>query len=466
MVDIRVTRDVGLSVLDVKAPVRVTRLQGLTTFFDRTNPIRITRVQGQTVYNDRTNPIRVTRFVAQLVMSMDELPPVQPDRNQILNREANPFRPVAPKEIVAVSPLLHDFITEQTAQIRQTHDSNQAGDSTVPWEFLTKIGSQKLYTLGSLGKFYHDDFGIVLARYCQFSKIKTPLWLNGPVGLIAKSNAVDWQVTNDLSLSSPDAVVGILCSYTPPAQGDYGWVLTQGANIVPLLLQQNVKTLEKNQPFVWSDFEKVSPDGKGRILGRAIGPLNFVNKGQLQIDAGGAMIHVEGPSIDSLKASIGTDGLDAKIAIIDQAVKDLGGDALAKSVATLKVQMAEAQQGIKAESGRAIQAETDINLSIAKILAALGGSTLAALYLQITNEQAEINAIQDTQIGRVLAKAQSALDIVTQLVNANFQHQIDQLKDRLVNQVSSSLIPLVDGSIPPVLVYLPTGELVFVEVTL
>lgn len=466
MVDVRVTRDIGISTLTTTAPVRVTRLQGLTTYYDRSSPVRVTRLQGTSIYSDRTNPVRVSRFFAQVILSMEELPPVQPDRNQIMNREGNPFRPVAPKEIVAVSPLLHDFLTEQTAQVRQTHDTNQAGDSTVPWEFLTKIGSQRLYTLGSMGKFYHDDFGIVLARYCQFSKIKTPQWLNGPVGLLTKSDAVDWQVTNDFTLSTPDAVVGILCSYTAPAQGDYGWVLTQGANIIPLLLQANVKTLDKQQAFVWSDFEKVSTNGEGRILGRAVAPVNFVNKGQLQIDAGGAMIHVEGPSIDSLKATIGTKGLEDSVAAINKQIADLGADALSKSIATLKVQMVEVQGGIKVEGARAVAAEAGINSTITMILAALGGTTLAALYTRITGEQKEVNDTQDIQTARVLAKAQQALDMAVAITNADFQFQIDQLKARLATKATSQLIPLVDGSIPPALVYLPSGELVLVEITL
>jgi len=466
MVDIRVTRSVTEAMLSDAGPILVTR-QLLQAFYtDRTNPIRVTRQQVEAFYTDKTNPVRVTRQCVEVLMSIGQLPPVQPDRNQILSREANPFRPVAPKEIVDVNPILHDFITEQTAQVRQTHDTNQAGDSTVPWEFLTKVGSQRLYTLGSLGRFYHDDFGIVLARYCQFSKIKTAEWLNGPVGLLTKSKAVDWQVTNDYALSSPDSVVGILCSYTQPAQGDYGWVLTQGANIIPLLLQQNVKSLEKNQAFVWSDFERVSPEGQGRILGRALGPVNFVNKAQIQLDAGAAMIHVEGPSIDSLKVAIGTDGLDQKIALIDQAVKDLGGDALAKAVATLKVKMAEVQQGLKTETSRAISVEKSINDTIATIIAALGGTTLAALYLKITGEQKEVNDAQDIQIARVLAKAQSALDMVIEITNQDFQFQIDQLKARLDHPTKSAIIPLVDGSIPPVLVYLPSGELVLVEIIL
>lgn len=466
MVEIRVTRGVTEALTTELGPVRVTRMQLNAMYADRTNPIRVTRQQIQAMYADRTNPIRVTRMFVQVLVGFGELPPVAPDRNNLMAREANPFAPKAPGEIESISPILHDFVAEQTASIRQAHDTMTAGDSTVPWEFLTKVGSERLYTLGSLGRFYHDDFGIVLARYCQFSKVKETQWLNGPVGLIAKSKAVDWQVTNDLTLSSPDAVVGLLCSYTQPKQADYGWVLTQGANIVPILLQPNVKTLDKNQGFVWSAFEMVSTGGEGRILGRAIGPINVVNKGQHQIDAGGAFIKVEGPSVDSLKAQLGINELKAQVAqAIDPATGQQQTD-LAAAVAKLKTQMLEAQSGLKAEANLRTQADAGIDATITQILFALGGKTLASIYKQVTDEQKAINDAQDIQIAKALARGQAALDAILALTNQELQFQIDQLKARLDTQVKSAMVPVVDGSIPPQLVYLPTGELVLVEIIL
>jgi hypothetical protein len=466
MVDIRVTRGVTEAMLADAGPILVTRQVAQAMYADRTNPIRITRQMVQVLFADRTNSVRVTRQVTEALMSTRNLPPIQPDRNNLMAREANPFAPTAPTEIESINPILHDFVQQQTASIRQAHDTMTAGDSTVPWEFLTKIGSERLYTLGSLGRFYHDDYGIVLARYCQFSKVKDATWLNGPVGLINKSKAVDWQVTNDLALSSADAVVGILASYTQPKQADYGWVLTQGANITALLLQPNVKTLDKNQGFVWADFEQVSTSGKGRILGRAIGPVNVVNKAQHQIDAGGAYINVEGPSIDSLSASLGIDTLKQQVAAATDPGAAQQQTDLAASVARLKAQMLEVQAGIGGEANARTQADAAINATITGILAALGGTTLAAIYARITAEQLAINDAQDLNASRILAKAQSALDMVIAIQNADYQGQIDELRAAIAGKIQKGLIPLVDGSVPPMLVYLPSGELVFVEITL
>lgn len=466
MVEIRVTRGVTEAMLADAGPVLVTRQVAQALYADRTNPVRVTRQMVQVLFADRTNSVRVTRQVAEALMSIKTLPPIQPFRENLMAREANPFAPTAPTEIESVNPILHDFVQQQTASIRQAHDTMTAGDSTVPWEFLTKVGSERLYTLGSLGRFYHDDFGIVLARYCQFSKIKTTEWLNGPVGLIAKSKAVDWQVTNDLALSSADAVVGILASYTQPNQADYGWVLTQGANITALLLQPNVKTLDKNQGFVWADFEQVSTTGKGRILGRAVGTVNVVNKAQHQIDPGGAYINVEGPSIDSLSASLGIDKLKQQVAAATDPDAAQQQTDLAASVARLKAQMLEVQAGIGGEANARTQADAAINDTITQILAALGGTTLAAIYAQITAEQLAINDAQDLNSSRILAKAQSALDMVIAIQNADYQGQINELRYALEHRIQKGLIPLVDGSVPPMLVYLPSGELVFVEITL
>src|SRR3546814_3839407 len=75
--------------------------------------------------------------------------PVIPPAPQI---EVNPFRADVPN-------------VDQQRILREQHNLAQAGDSTFHWGVLTEVSATPLYNLGSIGRFYHDEFGISIARY-------------------------------------------------------------------------------------------------------------------------------------------------------------------------------------------------------------------------------------------------------------------------------------------------------------
>src|SRR3546814_2082768 len=74
--------------------------------------------------------------------------PVIPPAPQI---EVNPFRADVPN-------------VDQQRILREQHNLAQAGDSTFHWGVLTEVSATPLYNLGSIGRFYHDEFGISIER--------------------------------------------------------------------------------------------------------------------------------------------------------------------------------------------------------------------------------------------------------------------------------------------------------------
>lgn len=473
MVDVRVTRQANEILESVPGSVRVTRVQTQTQLGLATNPIRVTRVQAQVHMDNKVNAIRVTHFATQVLRSVSSLPPVQPTRTESVGqREANPFKPTLPRELSRVNdpdastlmPMMTEYMGDQAQLIRQQHNITQAGDSTVPWEFLSKIGPQRLYTLGSLGRFYHDDFGIIIARYCQFSKIKAPEWLNGPCGRLNQSNSVDWKVTNDFDLSSADNVVGFIASYTAPEEGDYGWIIVEGANTVPILTSQLVNTVNDQDWLVWSSFERVRNTGNGRVIGRVIGQLNIVNKAQHQFDAGGVYISLEGPSIDSITEAVAGD-LDSIREELEAAVAEfesLQAQGLPSLIATLQKQVSILQTQMVSEVGTRSAQVTAINATIAEIQALL--ATRASQIEVDEIQQGQI--IQNQQIATALQQANTALGQIQTIIAADFGAQIQVLSGLIANISTTKLVPVVDGSIPPNLVYLPDGQLIFAEISL
>ena len=444
---VRVTRAGLEAAIGVAGTVRVTRIQLSAAYNDRTKPIRVTRVQAQVAYNDRTNPVRVTRMVAQVLRSIEDAPEVVATLPAVPDREPNPYRPTLPDEIEAVSPLLFDHLKEQTETIRLQHNVTQAGDSTFPWEELTKVGPERQYTLGSLGRFYHDDYGIILARYCQFTRMAEASWPTGPVGYLRSESVVSWRVTNDIALSSPDLVAGIMGAFRSPKEGWYGWVLTQGANHAPLLLNEEDKLSQTGQ-LVWKGVNLLGSTGSGRVLGRAVAPNHLVHRFQNQMDTGTVMLGVEGPSIESLRALLGGsfDGLEDQIRKIQATLEALGADTLIENLNTL---LAEVES-----QGTEIADLQKLKSQIAEIRRKLdqvtGDSGLTALYDRITNEQLLITDPLSEAIRRLTDRLIAVENALNNLPPAQTPVK--------------SYVPLVDGGIPPQLVYLPNGELVLVEV--
>lgn len=190
-------------------------------------------------------------------ISFGQLPFTIPDR------ERNPY-PTHPDRDTET------FIAEQQRVIRDQHNRTQAGDSTFDYGLLLKGTPDRLYTLGSLGRFYHDDYGIILARYVQFQGCVQTIAQGAPVGYLSTSRTIDWIVTNDITKSSAEQAMGVMCLAEIPEDGTYGWVVTEGA--VPVIMGQDSGLIPAPEtPYAWSQTGHVDIGIVGKIIGRRWG---------------------------------------------------------------------------------------------------------------------------------------------------------------------------------------------------
>lgn len=190
--------------------------------------------------------------------------------------EPNPYRPDLPEDLRDISSNLFDHMRENAETLREQHNVTQAGDSTFSWEILTEVDLEARYNVGSLGRFYHKQFGIIQARYCRFSKLLETDWLGSPLGLMGDADPLTWTVTNNLSLSSADSIVGLGGFYVLPPEGSYGWVIVNGANVQALGLRKRTPVKQGDQ-FVWGgNFRATTADSaKGKVFGKIVGDMDF-----------------------------------------------------------------------------------------------------------------------------------------------------------------------------------------------
>src|SRR3546814_10747591 len=84
----------------------------------------------------------------------------------------------------------------------------------------------------SSGRFYHNGFGISIARYCKFTSVEKSIAKVTPVGLNTRWNR-HWVVTNRIDLSDPELAMGIACPYNELVYSGawYGWVIVDGSEM-------------------------------------------------------------------------------------------------------------------------------------------------------------------------------------------------------------------------------------------
>lgn len=191
-----------------------------------------------------------------------------PAKFTIPDRERNPYQ-----AHITADPR---FPEEQQRTLRDQHNRTQAGDTTFDYGLLLKGTPNQLYTPGSVGRFYHDRFGLIIARYVQFQDCVETLTQGAPVGYFATSPSVDWVVTNDYTKSGPDFVLGVMCLKDVPADGTYGWVVTEGTVPVPMHQTLGI-TPAPETPYGWSGTGTVDIEVSGKVVGRrwgrALGPV-------------------------------------------------------------------------------------------------------------------------------------------------------------------------------------------------
>lgn len=186
--------------------------------------------------------------------------------------ETNPYRPDLPEDLRGISPNLYDFLRETAETLREQHNLTQAGDSTFSWEILTEVDLKPRYNVGSLGRFYHPNYGVIHARYCRISEFKSTEWLGAPVGLRVDGDPLKWSVTNDMSKSNPDLVVGLGGWFVLPPADSCGWVIVNGVNIQSLAIRKQTD-LEQFDKFVWgaTDQAQDAKAAPGRVFGSVLG---------------------------------------------------------------------------------------------------------------------------------------------------------------------------------------------------
>lgn len=193
--------------------------------------------------------------------------------------ELNPFRPGVPEEIRAISPGLFEFLRQLVLDIRDQHNKTQAGDTSFNWQVMLALDDEPRYTLGSTGRFYHETYGLIQARYVQFDSMLPDLWSGAPVGALA-ANGFDWGVGNNYESLPNKSPLGVPGAFTVPKNGQYGWIIVAGINT------QELHFVGESPPAVqdvlfWLGNDSV---GASSLLGVSLGSIQTLD-GVEQVDS-------------------------------------------------------------------------------------------------------------------------------------------------------------------------------------
>lgn len=201
--------------------------------------------------------------------------------------------------------------------VREQHDKLNSGDTSHSWEILTEVSNVPLYTLGSQGRFFHPDFGLIKARYVQFANCDPTLNPGSPYGLVKSQNKFNWLATNRLELSQPNLCLGLGGSYAVPTDGQFGWVVFSGANIQSVPFVSSLVP-EKLKQISWlaSGQTGYSDDATFGLL-FAESSFHLVSAGSWLIRPGGVYITCE-----ELLAGV-SDSLAQKISNLENRLDEL-----------------------------------------------------------------------------------------------------------------------------------------------
>lgn len=401
-----------------------------------------------------TVEIYVTWGESNLVMAEGEPSEAYPigvselDRITARKIEHNPYAAHLPDSVEESQK----YFREQQRVLRAQHNKAQAGDTTFDFGLLTKTYPTKEYTLGSLGRFFHEDHGLVIARFVQFRDMVLKQAQGQPVGRLKfNSPTIDWVVTNNISKSDRDSIMGVaFCAITPP-DDYYGWVVVNGANIAPIQIG-NSNIPESNEPYVWSTTGEVRSGLEGRILGR-----RWAASDTGDLPTGTFFIHVEGETDEAIEIKIREwladdlaliQTIQAGLAALDERVVDIAED-----VSNLQVDTATLNTRIN-----------QISLTFSREIQALRNATNSVDYTGLI-ESAKVTlrnefALAD-QPGFVLATQAWALatnlqTILTGIDATGIQSQLDAL-------VASSVTSGLGGLFFDTETVTPTNDQVFIS---
>lgn len=251
---------------------RVTALK-LGAYAEYPANVRISTLKLGVFANDYTNGVRVTTMPMGVWASLDQafyaLAPFGSGQVFTPDFDIEPIFESPEPPVIEVNPYRAAEPNTDLQQIlREQHMVNQSGDSTFHWGVLTEIYNEPLYNLGSLGKFYHDDLGIIHARYCRFVDFNLTAAKAVPVGLRKPAN-LPWTVTNQLDLSAANAVLGIALPYDSKINIGtwYGWVITEGFVPAEVEVTASPKPYPFGTEYGWAANGKIEQELDSNSVG-------------------------------------------------------------------------------------------------------------------------------------------------------------------------------------------------------
>lgn len=376
--------------------------------------------------------------------------------------EINPYKPQVPESLIKLDDggrEIFDWLEEQQKTIRLQHNITQAGDTTYPHELIIHTHTDKQFTLGSVGKFYHPQFGMILARYVRFEKMDPNIAGTAPVGLIKETTTLEWVVTNRYAISSPYLCVGLCASYVVPPDDSYGWVIIDGANLQALANES--ETAAQGEGFVWAGDGTISNQGEGVIIARRLD-----DTGLTRLIRGQAWIRLESWSGDSIVSIL--DPYIQRIIALEAAVEELEGITGATgSLAELASQIQVLSTRLDAEANARRAADTALNARIDGLNFVTIEQLNSAVTL-INNQILNLQTSLESSIAATHAIALEALDKANQALAidlAGINQAITEILALLAAETARAKgkFPVVDGSVPPNLMYLDDGSLVYTE---
>jgi hypothetical protein len=371
--------------------------------------------------------------------------------------EHNPYRPRIPEAMIDLGDDFYNFYEENQNILRQQHNITQAGDTTFPYQLMLKTHSDKQYTLGSLSRFYHEQWGLIHARYVQFDLMAQTTSANVPVGLINNKPQHEWVVTNRFDLSHPDLVVGMTPQLSRPVDGEYGWVIVDG----PILqeVQNESATAEIGETFAWNSTGAVSNTAAGRVLGRRI---NKVEEDEIRLPAGTLYICLEGFSLESIRIFIDevTADFQAALETLQELIDDISAVTLDSSFFTnLQASLVLIQNSLNTEIRARKNADVNLNSRISNLNFVTSGQLNTAV-TNLTNVIEAYKIYVDNRFDNLVLDDGGAVVDLTPLWD-----QITLILG-LIAQVQAApknKFPVANGAVPPELVYMDDGSLVYVE---
>lgn len=253
---------------------------------------------------------------------------------------------------------------EQQRVLREQHNKLQAGDTTFDSGLLLKSTPKKLYTLGSLGRFFHETFGLVLARYVKFAGMVDADYQCAPVGRLRNSATLDWVVTNNLARSDPSLAMGFTFIADTPPDGYYGWMVIHGTNLVTAG-PENDDLPVQGDIYTWTRTGYIGINSTGKPLA-----VRWDRPTESGILAGKLMIQIEGASPADLSDFVAAEAapLQAQVTALESSVAShtarLG--VLDATVASNASNITALQQGLQREEAARVRDITSVRNQIAQ----------------------------------------------------------------------------------------------------